>query len=278
MQPHSVSLISPLLIYLLFLFWGVIIALLPQSAPKRPIRVGVRQENERLGGTLRRAIYSNYKTSEETRVAGCLPMFLSELLCIYFFHHPAQRRVPHSPCMRSRLPHIYCHYFLFALWDASLHCPPSCSRIFMRFFFCLFVFSQTSQNAHQNRPAGCPPILPEEICGWFLSKQQVSWTLLMNLTTFSISDGCIVYKKCHSLSFFNWILSRLCYLWRVKWSPGNIRNLCVCVCNFTFGCLCVSSVYSHSDQIVLGINIVCYLNPWIAPQPHYHVWDSLPKN
>lgn len=40
-------------------------------------------------------------------------------------------------------------------------------------FICISLF-QTSQNAHQDWPAGCPPVLPEEIRGWFLSTQQVS--------------------------------------------------------------------------------------------------------
>lgn len=132
MQPHSISLMSPHLIYLLFLFWGVIIALLPQSAPKSPIRVGVRRENERLHGTLRRAIYSNYKTSEEARVAGCLPMFLFELLCIYFFTKTRSTLALRAQPQPSSARLLSLFFICVARCRSSL--PASCSRILSRLF------------------------------------------------------------------------------------------------------------------------------------------------
>jgi len=90
------------------------------------------------------------------------------LLCFTIKHFPR------LPCVlfwwsRSLLPHIYCNYFLLA--------PTMLVFTALPFFDTLFFISlfQASQNAHQDWPSRCSPVLPEEICGRFLSTQQVSW-------------------------------------------------------------------------------------------------------
>ncbi len=65
-------------------------------------------------------------------------------------------------------------------------------------FICISLF-QTSQNAHQDWPAGCPPVLPEEICGWFLSTQQVRFPNEGRISQLSVSifASCMLCQRIH---------------------------------------------------------------------------------